>query len=142
MINEAGPRLKPGSAECPHPDDLDYGGVIGPVLVRDAIYADKRGRPMLVIGGRVMRSNWFNGDAGFVLEDAKPVPFLSAKGKLSSSKSQGENDVSVGDGKPRRVPPAGQRGAYVIGLSAFPRPVSTIAPPKLRSAPASSWLNS
>jgi hypothetical protein len=60
--------------DCPYPDALAYGGLIGTVVIREIIYADRRGRPMLLNGERVMRSGWFNGDAGFVLEDAEPVP--------------------------------------------------------------------
>jgi hypothetical protein len=50
--------------DYPAPDALDYGGLIGTVVIRDVIYTDRRGRPMLVNGERVMRSKWFNGDAG------------------------------------------------------------------------------
>jgi len=50
--------------DCPDPDVLDYGGLIGTVVIRDVIYADRRSRPMLHDGKRVMRSKWFNGDAG------------------------------------------------------------------------------
>jgi hypothetical protein len=38
-----------------------------------------------VNGERVMRSKWFNGDAGFVLEDREPVAFFSVKGNSGFS---------------------------------------------------------
>ena len=65
-------------------DDLDYGGVIGSVRVKDAVYVNTEGRTMLYDSNTVWRrkSPRFNGDAGFVLEDPRPVRFFAAKGRL------------------------------------------------------------
>jgi len=60
-MTEAKEFMRSLGVDCPDPDALDYGGIIGTVVIRDVIYADRRGRPMLVNGERVMRSKWFDG---------------------------------------------------------------------------------
>jgi hypothetical protein len=68
--------------DCPPAQALDFGGVVGSVMVRDILYADDKGRRMLAFAKKPMKSRWFEGDYGFVLKDRRPVRFFEVKGRL------------------------------------------------------------
>jgi hypothetical protein len=53
---------------CPEPDELQFGGVIGSVFVRDIVTRH--------------RSRWFHGPFALALTDAKPMRFRSARGQV------------------------------------------------------------
>jgi hypothetical protein len=53
---------------CPAPDDLQFGGIIGGVLVVDIV---KR-----------HRSRWFCGPHALLFADPRPAPFRSARGQV------------------------------------------------------------
>ena len=53
---------------CPAPDDLQFGGIIGSVLVVDIVTRH--------------RSRWFHGPSALVLADARPERFRPARGQL------------------------------------------------------------
>ena len=52
----------------PAPHEFQRGGVIGMATVVDCVSA--------------MNSDWFHGPYGFVLTDARPLPFFPARGQL------------------------------------------------------------
>ena len=54
--------------EIPAPGCLDRGGIVGQATILDCVDHHD--------------SEWFTGDYGFVLADAKPSPFVPMKGKL------------------------------------------------------------
>jgi hypothetical protein len=54
--------------ECPAPDDLAFGGVIGAVRVIDIVTRHP--------------SKWFTGPTALVLADPKPLPFCPARGQV------------------------------------------------------------
>jgi hypothetical protein len=54
--------------ECPAPDDLAFGGVIGSALVVDIVTRH--------------RGPWFHGPAALVLADPRPEPFVPVRGQL------------------------------------------------------------
>jgi hypothetical protein len=54
--------------ECPAPDELQLGGVIGSVLVVDIVARH--------------RSRWFRGPHALVLADPRPAPFRLARGQV------------------------------------------------------------
>ena len=54
--------------ECPAPDELQFGGVIGSVFVRDIVTWD--------------RSRWFHGPFALALADARPMRFRPARGQV------------------------------------------------------------
>lgn len=51
------------------PREQMIGGIVGVATITDCV--------------RESKSKWFNGPYGFVLTDAKPLPFLACPGKLS-----------------------------------------------------------
>jgi hypothetical protein len=53
---------------CPAPDGLQFGGVIGSVLVVDVVERH--------------RSPWFHGPFALVLADPKPLPFRPVRGQV------------------------------------------------------------
>jgi hypothetical protein len=53
---------------CPAPDGLEFGGVIGSVLVVDVVERH--------------RSRWFHGPFALALADPKPEPFRPARGQV------------------------------------------------------------
>jgi hypothetical protein len=53
---------------CPAPDELQFGGVIGSVLVVDVVARH--------------RSRWFHGPFALVLADPKPEPFMPVRGQV------------------------------------------------------------
>jgi hypothetical protein len=53
---------------CPAPDELQFGGVIGSVLVVDVVERH--------------RSRWFHGPFALVLADPKPEPFMPVRGQV------------------------------------------------------------
>jgi hypothetical protein len=53
---------------CPEPDELQFGGVIGSVLVVDIVTRH--------------RSPWFGGPHALVLADPKPEPFMPVRGQV------------------------------------------------------------
>jgi hypothetical protein len=53
---------------CPAPDELQFGGVIGSVFVKEIITRSD--------------SPWFTGPAALVLADPRPEPFRPAKGQV------------------------------------------------------------
>jgi hypothetical protein len=53
---------------CPTPDELQFGGVIGSVFVRDIVTAHK--------------SRWFHGPFALALADPKPMPFMPVRGQV------------------------------------------------------------
>jgi hypothetical protein len=73
---------------CPAPDELQFGGVIGSVLVVDVV--ERR------------RSRWFHGPAGLLLEDARPVPFMPVRGQVGLFRVQ---SPAQRDGDRRRAYP-------------------------------------
>lgn len=54
--------------EIPLPESFEVGGIVGVARLTDCI--------------QTMDSPWFFGPYGFVLDDAKPVPFVACRGKL------------------------------------------------------------
>jgi hypothetical protein len=60
--------LRRRGIECPDPNELAYGGVIGSVFVAGIVTAH--------------RSRWFQGPAALVLKDPRPARFRPAKGQL------------------------------------------------------------
>jgi hypothetical protein len=54
--------------QCPAPDELAFGGIIGSVLVVDIVTRH--------------RSPWFHGPAALVLADARPEPFQPVRGQV------------------------------------------------------------
>lgn len=55
--------------DIPELEDLDRGGIVGIATITDCVDASS--------------SPWFFGPKGFTLTDAKPLPFIGMKGKLS-----------------------------------------------------------
>lgn len=55
-------------ADCPRPDELKRGGIIGIARIVDVV--------------RKSDSPWFFGPVGFVLTDPRPVEFIRASGNL------------------------------------------------------------
>jgi hypothetical protein len=53
---------------CPAPEALRYGGMIGSVMITGIVTTHAR--------------PWFTGPAALVLADARPEPFLPARGQL------------------------------------------------------------
>lgn len=53
----------------PAPHEFQRGGVIGMATIVDCV--------------STMNSDWFHGPYGFVLTDARPLPFFPARGQLS-----------------------------------------------------------
>lgn len=64
------PRLDPSSSppELPSMGDLDYGGIIGTARLIDCVEESP--------------SPWFTGPHGFVLRNAKAVPFRPIRGRM------------------------------------------------------------
>jgi hypothetical protein len=54
--------------ELPAFDDLDRGGIVGRAVITDCVTEDA--------------SPWFFGEYGFVIKDARPLPFSPCKGSL------------------------------------------------------------
>jgi hypothetical protein len=54
--------------QCPAPDELQFGGIVGSVLVVDIVSRH--------------RSPWFHGPFALVLADPKPVRFRPARGQV------------------------------------------------------------
>ena len=50
------------------PDHLDYGGIVGEAKIVDCV----RSHP----------SQWFDGEYGFVIRNARPLPFRACRGQL------------------------------------------------------------
>jgi len=65
-MTETAAYLKARGVEMP--DDLEYGGIVGSVLVVDIVTRH--------------RSRWFHGPFALVLADARPEPFLPVRGQL------------------------------------------------------------
>jgi len=61
--------------ELPAFEELELGGIVGRVDVVDCVNRDP--------------SPWFFGDYGFVLKNAKPLPFHPCKGKLGFFQVEG-----------------------------------------------------
>ena len=55
-------------ARMPPPAELPRGGIVGQAMLLDCVTAHS--------------SEWFEGRFGFVVEEAKPLPFLACKGSL------------------------------------------------------------
>lgn len=55
-------------AQLPEPDHLQFGGIIGEATLLDCV--------------RSHSSDWFCGEYGFVLADARPLPFTPGRGRL------------------------------------------------------------
>ena len=53
---------------CPEPDELQFGGVIGSVLMRGIVMRH--------------RSPWFGGPHALMLADPKPEPFMPVRGQV------------------------------------------------------------
>jgi hypothetical protein len=56
------------TVQLPPMDDLERGGIVGEATITDCVTRST--------------SPWFFGDYGFVLKDAKPLPFVPTKGAL------------------------------------------------------------
>ena len=54
--------------QLPEPEQLQRGGIVGVVTIADCV--------------RESASRWFQGEFGFVLRDARPLPFVPFKGRL------------------------------------------------------------
>ena len=54
--------------EMPKPEDFQRGGIVGVATITDCVTR--------------MNSSWFHGRFGFLLEDAKPLPFVPYRGQL------------------------------------------------------------
>lgn len=58
--------------QMPAPDQFERGGIVGRANLVE-----------LISPGDDYSSRWYMGDYGFLFEDAEPLPFIPAKGKLS-----------------------------------------------------------
>jgi hypothetical protein len=66
---ERGAKFMAGrGVECPAPDELQFGGIIGSVLVVDIVERH--------------RSRWFHEPCALVLADPKPMRFRPARGQV------------------------------------------------------------
>jgi hypothetical protein len=66
---ERGAKFMAGiGVECPAPDALQFGGVIGSVLVVEIVARH--------------RSRWFHGPFALVLADPRPEPFMPTRGQV------------------------------------------------------------
>jgi hypothetical protein len=92
---------------CPAPVELQFGGVIGSVVVVDIVKRDS--------------SRWF-GPAGLVLEDVRPAPFMPVRGQVALSRH------AQRDGDRRRAYPNGT-GDRQGGLGRRRSSASVASPP-------------
>lgn len=61
----------PNEWDWPHiqrPDHLDYGGIVGEAEIVDCVQQHA--------------SEWFQGEYGFVIRNARPLPFQACRGQL------------------------------------------------------------
>jgi len=63
------------SLEVPAPADLQRGGIVGMATILDCVTRHS--------------SEWFTGDFGFVLTDARPLPFYPCRGALGFFRVKG-----------------------------------------------------
>lgn len=68
LDKEAVEHLKFNYPHLPWPGTWELGGIVGQARIVDCVTASD--------------SEWFYGKFGFVIKDAKPLPFLPYKGKL------------------------------------------------------------
>ena len=70
--------------KLPHPVEFERGGIVGVATILDCVDDHE--------------SEWFCGDWGFVLADAKPLPFYAFKGALSFFRCDYPQDLLKGGG--------------------------------------------
>lgn len=79
--------------EIARPDDFERGGIVGEAEIVDCV--------------KVSASRWFYGPFGFVIRNARPLPFRPCRGQLGFF----EPDFAPTAPKAKPVPPAPRQGA-------------------------------
>lgn len=70
--------------KLPHPVELERGGIVGVATILDCVEDHE--------------SEWFCGEWGFVMADARPLPFLPFKGALSFFRCDYPQELLLGGG--------------------------------------------
>jgi hypothetical protein len=90
--------------KLPHPVELERGGIVGVATILDCVEQHP--------------SEWFSGEWGFVLTNARPLPFMPLKGELGfftvHRDEAPSDDASLpGDALPAACPDCQGRGYHV-----------------------------
>jgi hypothetical protein len=104
VLIHAGKRMYPGYEDAQNwswpdidaPSDFDLGGIVGEAEIVDCVTAS--------------RSRWFNGPYGFVIRNARPLPFRPCVGALGFFEPDFTKAYAVRQPKTPKIAPPSPEG--------------------------------